>query len=143
MRDFYVAGPISNVKNYNREAFKAVENYLNANGYSCYNPNEYEVNFSKALEQVESNNLISETFPEEVMTLHWMSIPIKVTKESAVWQEAMREAVSLLLKCKAVVFLPGWQESRGAQIEYRLSLWLGMPVFHISEEQFQHILEGK
>lgn len=143
MRDFYIAGPISKVKNYNREAFNAVANYLNSKGYSCYNPNEYDVSSSKAVKQVKSNNLITDDFPEEVMDLHWLSKPIGITKDFAVWQESMREAVTLLLKCKAVVFLPGWQDSRGSQTEYRLALRLELPVFHMSEKQLQRILESK
>jgi hypothetical protein len=38
------------------------------------------------------------------------------------WNQAMREAISLMLQCDGVALLPDWKESRGAKIEVRLSI---------------------
>ncbi len=44
------------------------------------------------------------------------------------WGQAMRKAVGEMLECDGVALLPDWQDSRGACIERRLALDLGMPV---------------
>jgi hypothetical protein len=49
------------------------------------------------------------------------------------WNQAMRQAINLMLKCDGVALLPGWKESRGARIEARLAGELGIPVKPIHE----------
>ena len=55
-----------------------------------------------------------------VVVPHWF-VPA-----TADWQEAMRISVETLVKCDGVALLPGWRESRGAKIEQRLAMGLGM-----------------
>lgn len=45
------------------------------------------------------------------------------------WNDWMREALHALAGCRAVLLLPGWQDSRGARIERWLAADLGMPVY--------------
>ncbi|WP_237699927.1 DUF4406 domain-containing protein [Alicyclobacillus acidocaldarius] len=45
------------------------------------------------------------------------------------WDDWMRAALHCLLGCHAVVFLPGWESSRGAQLERTIAEALGMPMF--------------
>ncbi len=40
----------------------------------------------------------------------------------------MRRAIAALMQADAVVKLPGWNQSRGANIEVKLAVNLGMPV---------------
>ncbi|ACV57540.1 DUF4406 domain-containing protein [Alicyclobacillus acidocaldarius] len=49
--------------------------------------------------------------------------------EDCEWDDWMRAALHCLLGCHAVVFLPGWEFSRGAQLEYMVATGLEMPVF--------------
>jgi len=41
----------------------------------------------------------------------------------------LRADIKLLATCEAVALLPGWEESRGAKLEYLIAWELGMPVF--------------
>lgn len=49
------------------------------------------------------------------------------------WADYMRLALSAMLTCDAVAVLPGWRESRGAQLEVGLARELGMPVGTVDE----------
>lgn len=42
------------------------------------------------------------------------------------WEAYMRQAIAQLVQCQTIVLLPGWTDSRGALIEYRLALELGI-----------------
>ena len=43
------------------------------------------------------------------------------------WAQHMRLDVARMMECDGLVMLPGWQESKGARIEHRLAIDLGMP----------------
>lgn len=45
------------------------------------------------------------------------------------WEQAMARCRALLPLCTAVLALPGWERSRGAQEEIGLASRLGIPVF--------------
>lgn len=48
--------------------------------------------------------------------------------ECGTWAGYMRNALVQMLRCEAVVMLPGWESSRGASVEWRLAVELGMTV---------------
>jgi len=48
--------------------------------------------------------------------------------ESAPWHEHMRADIRMLMDCGAVCLLPGWANSRGANVEHDLARALGMQV---------------
>lgn len=48
--------------------------------------------------------------------------------DDATYDEHMRADLRMLLEADAVAVLPGWELSRGSQIETRLASDLGMPV---------------
>lgn len=47
----------------------------------------------------------------------------------------LRADVALLVACEAIAVLPGWEESRGAKMEYMLAREFGMPVIDIATLQ--------
>ena len=53
--------------------------------------------------------------------------------EPPTWLNWMRQAIPQMLTCDAVVLLPGWTTSRGANAELSLAHHLGMPVVTIAE----------
>lgn len=50
------------------------------------------------------------------------------------WEGYMRLSFAQLLKCEAVVLLPGWSDSRGALEERSMAQTLGMEFFHLSDD---------
>ena len=44
------------------------------------------------------------------------------------WEKAMKKALRVMLLCDGVSMLPDWKKSKGAKIEARLALELGMDV---------------
>lgn len=96
MKRVYIAGPITGLPDLNRQAFADEFNRLAAT-------NEY--------------------FP---VNPHHVPDPKTSLTGDALWQYYMRECVKLLADCDIARFLPGWQNSRGACVEHRLALELGI-----------------
>lgn len=48
----------------------------------------------------------------------------------AQWLDCMRMDIARLVTCDAVYLLPGWEKSRGAKVEHRLAVGLGLQVLH-------------
>ena len=48
---------------------------------------------------------------------------------STTWTEGMRYCLGLLLDCRAIALLPGWEQSVGATLEARVASALDMPFF--------------
>ncbi len=46
------------------------------------------------------------------------------------WQEHMRVDLAALLTCEVIVMLPGWQQSRGAQLEKTVAEAIGLSVVY-------------
>lgn len=49
------------------------------------------------------------------------------------WNEYMRMAIAQLITCDTIALLPGWENSRGANIERKLAVDLGMELRHAHE----------
>lgn len=49
----------------------------------------------------------------------------------ATWHDYMRADIPLLCKCDAIVMLDGWTASRGAVIEHRIAIELGMSAWPV------------
>jgi len=52
---------------------------------------------------------------------------------SAPWDRHMRRDLRLMLDCQGVALLPGWEASKGAQLEHHVATALGMPVRTVGE----------
>lgn len=55
-------------------------------------------------------------------------IPHDFVSEDADWQQAMRRSVETLAKADGIAYIDGWQNSRGARIEWRLAHDLGIEI---------------
>lgn len=47
-----------------------------------------------------------------------------------IWKEAMKICIKKLIECDGIILLPDWKESRGAFLEYKISVALEIPIFH-------------
>jgi hypothetical protein len=47
------------------------------------------------------------------------------------WADYMRRDVIALMGCNAIAMLPGWQDSKGAQLEHHIAQTLGMAVLFL------------
>jgi hypothetical protein len=99
----YISGGISGKPNGNKEAFAEMEDRLHAMGFDVENPRRTSWPAYLRLDD-----------PQEF-------------KEG--WAICMRHAIRQQAICDAVVFLPDWQESKGATIEYQMAQVFGQPCF--------------
>lgn len=53
------------------------------------------------------------------------------------WSDYLRRDIKQLVDCTHIALLPGWQHSRGAQLEKHIADALGMSVVYISAEELQ------
>lgn len=67
---------------------------------------------------------------EELRKIGYTKIinPAKINHPDTDWGNCMRRAITELMKADAVISLPGWHQSRGANIEIKLAINLGMSV---------------
>lgn len=61
----------------------------------------------------------------EVASPHEVDVS-DVSEADRTWTLYMRRCIPMLLSCDAVALLPGWIRSRGAMLEFRIAVALGM-----------------
>lgn len=61
--------------------------------------------------------------------------PVEVVGDwDAPWDVAMRKCIAALMECDMIYMLPGWANSKGARLEYRLAFDLGIKDFNMDEK---------
>ena len=60
--------------------------------------------------------------------------PVEVNDgHSSEWGDCMRNDIRALMDCDTVALLPGWQASRGANLERHIAQELGMTVLEVED----------
>lgn len=69
--------------------------------------------------------------------------PMKIVpKDIDSWENAMKICIKSLIDCDGIYLLPNWQQSRGASLEARLALDLGLGVLRKNKESKNSQLDG-
>lgn len=102
----YICGPITGIPNWNRPAFNEASERLITSGFAIpVNPHD-----------ICAYIVAYHRGPEELL-----------------WQKCMKADIAELLTCDGIALLPGWQNSKGANIERTLALQLGIQCLPIEE----------
>jgi hypothetical protein len=110
----YLAGPMSGLPLHNFPEFHRVANYLRSYGHKVFDPAAHTYDWFAAQDR---------TFnPEYVLTDYQR-------------RELLADDLSWICKhAEGVVFLQGWQESKGARAEYYAARALGIPCYRYRPE---------
>lgn len=60
--------------------------------------------------------------------------PMDKIEEGKDWEEYMREDIAKLVRCDGIAMLPGWENSKGARLEFDIAMALGMGYIQINAE---------
>lgn len=107
----YIAGPMTGVPLWNFPAFFDAENQLLELGYEVLNPAH---NDGKNVEEA----MKSAGSPE---------------RPNYPWSYYMKRDLPHVMSCDMVCLLPGWQNSRGAQLEVHVAKALGLPLMILKD----------
>jgi hypothetical protein len=55
--------------------------------------------------------------------------PHDLARPGLEWEEAMKVDIAALVKCDAILLLPGWENSRGAALEGIIARELGLTIY--------------
>ncbi len=50
------------------------------------------------------------------------------------WSQCLRRDIAALMDCDSVLMLPGWMDSKGANLERHIAAELGMPIHYRIED---------
>ena len=59
---------------------------------------------------------------------HTVTNPAELNQDGGTWNDCLRRDIVALMDCDTVATLPGWQESKGANLEVLIAQHLGMMV---------------
>lgn len=103
----YVAGPMAGLPDHNFPAFHVAADALRSNGYEVISPAE----LATEAELAEGNRLGA------------------AFRETQTYRECLKRDLRAVLDCDAVQLLPGWEASRGAQLEVSVARAVGIDVW--------------
>jgi len=115
-RCLYLSGPMSGLPENNYPAFHAAAASLRRAGYRVVNPAE----------------LHPHGWCRRIMA-HVFSALMRRAHPRPSWSEYMRADLAALLRCDAIVMLPGWEASKGARCEVSIASELGMARWSLAE----------
>lgn len=98
----YISGSITKDPVGSKEKFAKMEKTLRNIGWDPYNPRRHDI-------------------PPDVK---------KIGDPDLLWITMMKIALIDMMKCDALVLLKGWEESKGAKIEYQLAKDLNFKIFN-------------
>ena len=64
-----------------------------------------------------------------------------VTDPAAKWEACMRADIAQLVTCDCAHFLPGWEKSRGASLEFLIASQLGLEIRFAKPVASRHVVD--
>lgn len=58
-------------------------------------------------------------------------------EDGLMWNDYLRRDITVLLRCRAIALLPGWQASRGAQLELHVARSLGFDIYNVVDGRLE------
>ena len=108
MKTIYIAGPMRGYKNYNFDAFDAVDARLTEEGYVTINPAAMDRLYEGWGQYVPDDFVVDKVFVER----------------------CMRRDLAAVFDVDALYMLIGWEKSDGAKAEHALAVCLGKPIMY-------------
>lgn len=102
----YISGAITNNPNYKQQFDRAEAKLIK----------EYEVVYSPA--SCNKNKIYTKAVKDN---------------PSKLWELCMRNCIQHLMESHVIVMLPGWEQSKGANLEHNLAIQLGMERVYVAE----------
>lgn len=122
----YISGPISGLQNGNVEAFALAQKKLEEQDYIVVNPHEAS----------------KEVYDK------WAKLDCTTQEnKDQMWKEFMIVDIRHLTLCTHVFVLPGWETSKGSNLEILIAQKLGLKIYNYKDfSEFTidfHIVKGK
>lgn len=118
MKRTYIAGPMRGFPNYNFFIFNLIDNVLTANGYEVYNPARLDREAGEPWTDPAKPDWADETYP-----LTTQDVRRILRRDTDIIHSLRGEDGD------AVIMLPGWRKSVGANLEFSLGRALMLPRF--------------
>jgi Domain of unknown function (DUF4406) len=123
----YLAGPMQGIPEFNFPRFNAVAAMLRLTGHTVFNPAEKDIErLGHDLSKGNNSGSLAEA-----------------NKQGFSLRQALAEDTNFIcLEANAIVMLPGWEKSNGAQAEHRLAVALqseGMEIVYLPEAMAHHM----
>jgi len=123
-RKCYLAGPMRSKPEFNYPAFMEGAAALRAKGWDVFNPAEMDIEEGDVTEDllelsIEEQKCLAGT-PANARRFAWRDVKCLIKK-------------LLAERGDAIVLLPDWQESVGANAERAVAIWVGLKVLTLEE----------
>lgn len=119
MPSIYIAGPMTGIKDWNFPAFFQAEDELVALGFDVVNPAHND----------------GATVQEALQSAGTLDSP------NNLWSYYMKRDLPNVMEVDMMCLLPGWQNSRGAQLEVHVAKALGLPLMVLKDGKLVPRLE--
>ena len=103
----YISGSITKDPTGSKQVFAEMEDKLITLGWSPYNPRRHDI--PKHIKEIGDPELL--------------------------WVTMMKKSLIDMMNCDTMVMLDGWEESRGAKVEYSLAKQLGYKIYNHKLEE--------
>jgi hypothetical protein len=125
----YLAGPMSNIPQFNIPNFLKGEKILKDSGYEVFNPGRHDLEtYGDILLSCKSGT------HEEI---HGMM------DNPPTYRECLRIDLNWILdNADTIAFLPGWEKSKGCQVEKALADCLQLDLIYLSDDTIKSVSNG-